>query len=659
MRVLQAVGMTAAVVAMSLVVPHATPGSAAFPEAAGISPTSATGTPASPRDGSDPVADGVRETLEADGQADVIVSFAAGSRPSRGQRPDLDRLRGDVAVARQEVLGGAMAASAHPSAFPPGFRIRKQFDFVPALAVTVTDESALEAFARQRSVISISLDIGAVGALAESVEVIAADARQARGNTGEGVTVAVMDTGADLDHPDLVDSLLPAQACFGARGSDTSVGFCPDGTPRQFGVGAAEDDAGHGTHVTGIISSAGTISAPGVAPGAKIVPIKVLDDCSFAGCAYFFSEIISAWDWIIANNDTLGIDVINMSLSTTAGFAGTCDGVIPAATQAIGTLRSLGVTPFAASGNFSDAFMGLPACLSGVVSVGATDNDDAVGGFTSSNASTDIFAPGVGITSLAIGGGTRSESGTSMAAPHAAGCAALLIEAGDATTPDAITTRLKTSSVQVTDRSGLTFPRIDCSPTPDSQPPTITSPNEGKTYVLNQQVEAEFTCEDELFGTGVDTCVGPELLDTSAVGPAAFEVSTSDNAGNTDKLVVSYHVVYDFSGVLSPINADGSSTFRVGQVVPVRFALADADGTRVPEPADATLSLARYTNDEPGVEFDAVDARRSNAGNAFAWDADDQQYIFNLSTRILTPGVYRLTIALDDDERYSVVITLR
>ena len=162
-----------------------------------------------------------------------------------------------------------------------------------------------------------------------------------------------------------------------------------------------------------------------------------------------------------------------MSIVTDAVFAGDCDNSTSfnmAGAAAINTLRSNGVVAFASSGNTgSGSFMTSPACLSNVLSVGATNNDDDVASFTSSNESLDVMAPGVSITSTGLANGTRTLSGTSMASPHAAGCAALLINSGTALTPDEIETSLEASSVMVTDlTNGRTFPRIECGPLLDN-----------------------------------------------------------------------------------------------------------------------------------------------------------------------------------------------
>jgi subtilisin family serine protease len=221
--------------------------------------------------------------------------------------------------------------------------------------------------------------------------------------------------------------------------------------------------------------------------------IKVLDNCTLSGCFNAFSEIVAALDYIIDNNATLGVGVINMSLGTSGLFTGDCDESTSfnmAGAYAINTLRNMGVTAFAASGNNgSGTQMTSPACLSNVISVGSSDNADIVAGTSNSNASTDIFAPGVNITSLSRLGGTLTGSGTSAASPHAAGCAALLIASGVATTPAAIEARLETSPFQVTDPdNGLMFPRIDCRPA--NLPPVVDA---GGPYTVLQGLPLRLT----------------------------------------------------------------------------------------------------------------------------------------------------------------------
>ncbi len=392
--------------------------------------------------------------------ARVVIALAApdAAAAAAGGAASLGALRGSVAAAQEavlrEVAGGELT-------------VVRRFSAVPALAAVAHSEAALLRLAALPQVRRVDLDVGGGGALARSVARVEADRRRLIGNGGAGVVVGVLDTGVDAAHPDLATAVA-AEACFGGDGGPPGTGFCPDGTDRQAGPGSARDDAGHGTHVTGIVASRGVVSAPGVAPGARVVSVKVMDNCSFAGCFYFFSEVVAGLDYILANPG-LGVRAINMSLVTNDLFAGACDDAAAftmAGAAAVDALRAQGVVTFASSGNSgSGTQMGAPACLSGVVSVGATDDQDLVAGFSNSNATTDVFAPGVGIVSDRIGGQLAAVSGTSMASPHVAGCAALLVQAGDADTPAAIEARLESSPVSVVDpKNGLSFPRVACAP---------------------------------------------------------------------------------------------------------------------------------------------------------------------------------------------------
>ncbi len=351
------------------------------------------------------------------------------------------------------------------------YQLVHRFDYVPGLVLKV-DQAGLAALAAHVDVMRIDLDVGGSGSLASSVPMINADDLHMQGITGAAVTVAFLDSGLDTDHDDLSDNLVHQDCFLDEDGTLDGVGDCPNGSDRQTGAGAAEDGHGHGTKTTGIVTSKGTVSSVGVAPDADIVAIKVLDNSGVAGTFAFFSEIVAALDHLISSHPE--VKVINMSLGTSALFTGACDSstaynILGAA--AVNTLRASGVIAFASSGNDgSGTSMTSPACLSNVVSVGAADEADAVASFTNSNSTTNIMGPGVSITSTGLANGTSTGNGTSYASPHAAGCAALFIQAGTFTTPDEIEQRLESSKILVTDATnGLTFPRIDClnaAPTP-------------------------------------------------------------------------------------------------------------------------------------------------------------------------------------------------
>lgn len=387
----------------------------------------------------------VRTVVEDKGEAQVVVALAEPSPTGEKgvQRKEIQRTQTDVL--------SAVSASE--------FQTTHRYAAVPALAGTITSAAALDRLAQHPSVRRIDLDAGGTGGLDTSVEIIRADQWHEEDVTGTGTTVAILDSGIDTDHDDLADDLAH-EACFLNVDGE---GQCPDGTDRQTGPGAAEDDHGHGTSVAGIITSRGVRAPRGVAPNTEIVAVKVLNSNNRFSS---FSEIVAALDYLIETPE-LGVQVVNMSLGTDAQFSTECDNTTAwnmAGASAVNTLRSEGTVVVASSMNKGSATeMASPACLNGVVSVGATDGEDDVAGFTNSNQFLDLMAPGVDIQTSARGNGTTSFGGTSAAAPHAVGCAALLLDAGTDSTASEIAASLRTSPVQVTDpKNNLTFPRLDC-----------------------------------------------------------------------------------------------------------------------------------------------------------------------------------------------------
>ena len=310
------------------------------------------------------VGPGVADQLRETGSAQVMIALQPPGHP----------VAPGLALAAEKARISQMQVDVLARLGARDYASRNVFTAVPALAGRIRSEAGLAAIARNPHVVRIDLDEGGTGHLVNSVPVIAADLRHFVGNTGTGVVVAVLDSGLDTDHDNLADDLV-AEACFlDDDGAIDGAGRCPNGSDRQVGPGAAEDDAGHGSHVTGIVTSNGTQGGVGVAPDASIVALKVTYGPTFSGAFSFFSEIVAALDYIIANPG-LGVDVINMSVGTSALFDGDCDNATAftmAGAAAINTLRAGGVTAFASAGNDSSTTqMTAPACLSNVISVGA------------------------------------------------------------------------------------------------------------------------------------------------------------------------------------------------------------------------------------------------------------------------------------------------
>lgn len=357
----------------------------------------------------------------------------------------------------------------------------------PAFAVEL-DRDELERLARDPRVRAISIDRGGEGALMESVPLIGADLVHAQGFDGRGVTVAVLDSGIDASSPDFAGRIA-AQRCF-CDNLDGS-GCCPNGDDVQSGGNAARDDNGHGTHVSGIVAGSGATAPRGIAPGARIVAVKVLDENrAFRS----FTQIYRALEWIA--NERPDVKVINMSLGSWSVFKPTeCEttAVAIGMHDLIATLRSRGVLIAASSGNQSSAEgTTLPACMGDVLGIGATYDApanpqpvceltaagrDDMACFTNSSDAIDLVAPGAVITAAARGGGFTSMSGTSMAAPHVAGALALMqqVSAGTITADQAERILKSTGRPIVDPRNGLAFPRLDAAAavaaTPHVTPP--------------------------------------------------------------------------------------------------------------------------------------------------------------------------------------------
>lgn len=213
--------------------------------------------------------------------------------------------------------------------------------------------------------------------------------------TGVGTVVAVVDSGVDGSHPDLSGAMVAGVNTRTDRG---------DYTP------PTQDLDGHGTHVAGIIAArdGNGKGGAGVAPGASIMPVKVLDSDGSGWMADVIEGIIWATDH--------GADVINMSLG-----GADADFSAPAVEYA----RSQGVVVVAAAGNESSAAPSYPAALPGVVSVSALEEDGSVASYSNYGSTIDLAAPGSHILST-VPDGYAYMSGTSMAAPYVAGVAALI-----------------------------------------------------------------------------------------------------------------------------------------------------------------------------------------------------------------------------------------
>ncbi len=264
-------------------------------------------------------------------------------------------------------------------------------------------------------------------------------------STGRKQVIAIVDTGVDLGHPDLQAKLVPGATFTGC--ADTGPcgnGDWKSGTPEA----QAEGFSSHGTHVAGIAAAitGNGRGVAGVAPAAKIMPVKVLTDSGGS-----FPEIAAGIRWAADN----GADVINLSLGALPGVQVLAlAGELADAKLAINYAVSKGVVVIAAAGNDFAAICGEPSFSPNAMCVAATDNKEqraAYSNFTIHQDLNVVAAPGgaallscaediistvpveaAGSCSKTLGtpGGYDVMAGTSMAAPHVAGVAALLTAQG-------------------------------------------------------------------------------------------------------------------------------------------------------------------------------------------------------------------------------------
>lgn len=230
-----------------------------------------------------------------------------------------------------------------------------------------------------------------------------------RAGTGSGVDAYIIDTGVASSHAQFTGRVVSGYTAIGdGRGTN--------------------DCHGHGTHVAGTVAG----SSYGFANAATIVPVRVLD-CSGSGST---SGVIAGINWMINHHAAGQPAVANLSLG----------GSYDAATNdAITRAVADGITVVVAAGNEStDACTKSPASAPAAVTVGATTNTDGKSYFSNTGACVDIFAPGSSIISAGISTTTAAAvmSGTSMAAPHVAGVAALILGNARALTPSEVAARL-------------------------------------------------------------------------------------------------------------------------------------------------------------------------------------------------------------------------
>lgn len=338
---------------------------------------------------------------------------------------------------------------------------------------------------------------------------------------GRGVTIAILDSGVDMSHPDLAVNMVPGWNMYD-NNSNTS------------------DVYGHGTKVAGAAAMVGNNStgSAGVAWGAKIMPIRI---SAPDGTAYY-STMAQGIYWAADN----GAKVVNISYQSVSGSS-----TVNSAAQ---YLRGKGGVVVVAAGN-TGALQSFTAYDS-MLSISATDSNDARTSWSSYGNYVDLAAPGASIYSTTVGGGYASVSGTSFSSPITAGTVALMMSANSRLGPADIDKILKSTAVDL-GTAGLDpyygHGRINAAKAvalaksyvaSDTQAPTVSiaSPVSGK---VSEVVAVDVKYSDNVGVTRAEFYVNGSKIATDDASPFAFAWDTAAYADGSYSLVVK---AYDAAG---------------------------------------------------------------------------------------------------------------
>jgi subtilisin family serine protease len=328
--------------------------------------------------------------------------------------------------------GGAPATTAFQSATDDvervGAKVERRFTRLLSGVSATVRRSDLAAIRNLPAVASVHRDYRVHATLSQSVPATRADqVWQSYGTRGQGKTVAIIDSGVDWQHEAFGNGFGPGHRVTG-------------GWDFVHNDADPDDDNGHGTHVAGIVGANGG-GLTGVAPDVSLLAYKVLDEEGSGDS----SNVIAALERAVAEH----ADVINMSLGS--GEPAEDDPLVEAVENAV----AAGCVVVVSAGNAGTFYtVGTPGVAPSAVTVGAINRENAVAAFSSRGPTRnnvlpkpEIVAPGVGIGSAKANGGTIALSGTSMAAPHVAGIAALVRAIHPQWTPAEVKSALVSNAV--------------------------------------------------------------------------------------------------------------------------------------------------------------------------------------------------------------------
>jgi hypothetical protein len=194
----------------------------------------------------------------------------------------------------------------------------------------------------------------------------------------------------------------------------------------------------------------------------------------------------------------------------------------------------------------------------------------------------------------------------------------------------------------------------------DTTPPTLSQPsnvNATATSILGAVVSYTNPTATDLVDLHPTVSCSPASGSQFAPGSTIVTCTARDFSDNTSTTTFTVRVTYAWSGFLVPINNDGTSIFKLGSTIPVKFRLADASAPITN--LSARIYVAKVANNVTGSEVEAISTASATTGNLFRYDATDGQYIFNLATKGLSTGTWQVRVDFGDGVQRSVLLSLK
>jgi putative cell wall-binding protein len=388
---------------------------------------------------------------------DVIVAFDASAGVQQIHSATARRTDASTRAAGTQAASNAYAQAKQEALqrAGTGARTQQDYDHLPVQVVQVASQAALDRLAADPHVVGLALP-RLYRAVAANLDMIDQPAAITHGHDGTGATVAILDTGLDLNPTDVGTT-------FGDCSGGPGTGTCKIRSYSQVEGSGDLEPGHHGTNVAGIVAT--------VAPGSKIDDFGVFRNTS-QGLTASDTDIFNALNTVASNVAGQNIRAVNMSLAATDNYntAACTDSTVSGYITAFQHLRAQGVVPVVASGNdagtptFHDG-VSAPACVAAALSVGAVytadDTRDLIWGggcednmpkakqiacFSQTGPTLGVLAPGTFITAAGF-----QESGTSQATPHVAGGIADIANANPSATSDQLVKAITTTGQLLTD----------------------------------------------------------------------------------------------------------------------------------------------------------------------------------------------------------------